>query len=285
MTPEDPPQPLQLPAVSVKAEPRYLLGFPLLISVTLDNPADGPRFFELPELSILFREGPVGVHLQPEAGGPGIGFAPSTARRSATMPLQPGEQRQMLLDLSNFGLDIPPGVYWLTLTIRVGRYSAASQPVRTEFVRPSASDEGEAVRLRRMGASPTDTGAWAPFLTDNWNTVTVSPALSLEAHRQLALHLFLHRAIYGPDPVANLDPAPLKQLNSPVLQSEATVLQWEIHAAGDPRGLHPGIIGSSAGMRFRMERIEKGEGFITKYRKVLGAGQDFAHPPASYPYR
>jgi hypothetical protein len=284
MTPEAPPQDLQLPTVILKAEQRYLLGLPLLVSVTFDNPRHGASFYQLPELSVLFREGPIGVQLQPVRGGKPVGFPPSD-RRSGQMAMEPGEHRQMLLDLSNFGLDIPPGPYWLTLTLKVGRYSTTSQPVQTEFVKPSPTDEAEATRLRRLGSSPTDTGAWAPFLTDNWNTVTVSSELSAEAHQQLALHLFMHYALYGPYPVGKLDVTPLQQITSPVLQGEATVLQWEIRAASTPHELSPAMMGPSGGMEFRLRQIEKGEGFLTRYRKMLGAEQAFPRPPAFYPYK
>lgn len=282
MTPEIPPQDPQLPAVIVKAEQRYLLGFPLLVSVTFDNPPQGARFFDLPELDLFFSQGPIGVQLQPLRGGTVVGFAPSDRRGSAgRMTLEPGEQRQMLLDLSNFGLDLQPDSYRLTLTLKVGQYSTISQPVQLEFVKPSLTDEAEGVRLRKMGDSPTDTGAWAPFLKDNWNTVTVSPGLSTEARQQLGLHLFLHRALYGPDPVAKLDMISLQQITSRVLEAEGAVLQAEIYGTSQ-RVL---AAGAPAGMRFRLEQIANGNGFLTKYRKLVGAEREFLRPPASYPYR
>jgi hypothetical protein len=284
MTVETPPEDLRLPTIIVRANPRYLLGLPLVVSVTFDNPQRGARLFELPELSVLFTGGSIGVQLQPVQGGARIGFPPSDRERGPRMAMEPGEQREMLLDLTNFGLDLPPGAYWMTVMLQIGRYSSTSQPVKIELVKPSPTDETESTRLRRLGSSPKDTGAWAPFLKANLNTVTVSPGLSAEAHQQLALHLFLHRALYGPAPVANLDITLLGQITSPILQSEVTVLRWEIQAAHTEQTFSPGAP-VPAGMRFRLERIKNGKGFLTQYRKAIGAEQEFVRPPAAYPYK
>ena len=282
---------LDLPAVVVKGESRYLIGFPLLVSVTFDNQSRETHFFDLPELDLFYQQGPMGLRLEPMRGGAPIAFGPSSYRGpAARTSLAPGEKRLMLLDLSNFGLDLMPGVYRLTLTLRVGAYSRDSDPIEVEFALPSPDDAQEAARLRRMGLSPTDTGAWAPFLKNNWNTVMVSPQLSRDGRRQLALHLFLHRALYGPTPVGRLDPAPLRQVTTPVLQGEVTALEWEIRSetarSGGP-SVVPGRVpdASWAGLRARLDRIEHAEGFLTRYRKLFGAEQQFLRPPTSFPYR
>jgi len=282
MMDETPPKDLQPPAVIVKAEPRYVLGFPLIVSVTFDNPQQGAQFFELPELSVLFTRGSLGMRLQPEQGGMEIGFPPSVGARGPKMNMEPGEQREMLLDLSNFGVSIPPGTYLLSLTLKVGRYSSTSRTVKIEFAKPSPTDDAESSRLRRLGSSPTDTGAWAPFLSANRNKVVASPALSAEAQKQLALHLFLHKALYGTNPLASLDDSSLEQINSPILKDDVTVLKIEIQAARSGQKVPPGAQ-VPAGMRFRLESIRKGEGFLTKYRKAFGAEQEPIRPGVSSP--
>ena len=284
MTPEPPPRDPQLPAIVVEAERQYLMGLPILVAVTFDNPPGGDQFFDLPELDMFFSHGPVGVQLTPVAGGNSIGFPPPYPREGiGGMTMGPGEQRRMLLDLSNFGLTIPPGRYWLALTLKVARYTRDSAPVEIEFVQPSPTDVAEAERLRRMADVPTDTGAWAPFVLKNWNTVAVSPGLSVQARRQLALHLFVHEAIYGPVPVSQLSLASLRQIAPPILQGEVSALEWEVRAAANPRAALD--IRALPGLEFRLDRIRRGAGFLTRYRKAVGAERDFLHQPKFMPYR
>ncbi len=279
MTPEVPPKDLELPVVVVKAEQRYVLGFPLLISVTLDNPPGGPRFFSLPELDLFFSHGPIGVRLDAIGKGTSVSFPPSpTEDLPGGMALEAGEQLQALLDLSNFGLDLQPGSYWLSLTLKVARYSRSSKPVRVDFVKPSDTDFAEGNRLRKMGGPQADFGAWGPFLKNNPSAVTVSPNLSPQARQQLALHLFLHHAIYSPAPLSNLDPTPLQQITSPVLQSEVVALRLEIEAAKSPGGSLPAVSSFPPGIKYRIEDIQKGQGFIMTYRRVIGAEQRHPYP-------
>jgi len=292
MTERPPSFDLELPAVIVEAERRYLLGFPLVIAVTFDNGSGAAEFFALPELHLLVTRAAVSLQLEPTKGGAPLSIKPSpteTGVPSPSVSLGPGERRRMALDLSNLGLDIQPGTYRLTLGLHVGRYARWSDPVPVEFVQPSDQDAQEATRLRRLGVAPTDTGAWAPFLTRNWNTVQASPQTSPDAVGQMALHLFLHRALYAPDSVAQLDPAPLKKITSPILSVEAAVLEYEIlHARNDVTArdkLGQTLLSRWPGLRYRLERIRRGEGFLTNGRRWFGAERVFNQPPSFYPYK
>src|SRR5262249_19754906 len=166
----------------------------------------------------------------------------------------------------------------LIVELHVTRYHRASRPVEIEFVAPPDQDAQEAARLRRLGNSPTDTGTWSPFLEKNWNTVKPG-ALSPEAQRQLALHLFLHRAIYAPEPLVKLDVAPLRATASPIWKPEAAVLEFEIRAARDhaaaERALAPAMRTEYPTMRYRVEEVLRGEGFLTTYRHAYGAEREF----------
>jgi hypothetical protein len=285
VTPEPTPNDPLLPEVIVHAERQYLIGFPLLVAVTFQNPSGGDHFFDLPELDLFFGHGPIGLRLAPDTGGKPIGFPPSYPMEGiAGMKMGPGESRLMLLDLSNFGLAIPPGRYYLTLTLKVTRYTRSSTPVAVEFLEPNATDVIEATYLRRMGDAPTDTGAWAPFIFKNWNTVTPPNGLSLPAARQLALHLFMHRALFGPTPVAQLNVASLRQSAPPVVQGEVAALDWEIQMAAHSTTFAPDL-GAWPGVRFRYEMIKRGEGFLTRFRKAVGAEREFLHPPPFMPYQ
>ena len=282
MTPQDPSTGLDLPAVTVHAEKRYLTGFPLLLAVTLDNPAAGARLFALPQLDLFFGGGPIGLDLKPVRGGAPLSFPPGELLETDDrITMEPGERRQMLLDLSNFGIDLQPGTYYLTLTLKVARYTTTSQPIEVEFVQPLPFDAQEASRLRKLANAPTDTGAWGPFLRNNWNTVAVSPGLSPEAHRQLALHIFLHYAFYGPQPVGSLDASLIRQQTSPVLRGEAALLESEVRAAS---GLLPAP-GIPPELQFRLAAIRQGKGFLTKFRRTVGRERQQLRPLTAYPYQ
>jgi hypothetical protein len=284
------PSGFDLPKVHVEGEPRYLLGFPLVVAVTFDNSGSKVEFYSLPELDLAFSRGPLSLRLEPLRGGTLLVTQASPIDEDRMgMALAAGERRRMLLDLSNLASGLQPGRYQLTVSLRDQDYVRASDPVEVEFVVPSPTDATEATRLRRLGEAPLDTGAWAPFLLRNWNTVDVSPNLSAEARAQLALHLFLHRAIYGPQPIARLDPAPLRALRSPVVVPEARVLEYEALCARDGVSAHATVATSIrqqwSGLAFRVERVARGEGFLTAARHAFGAEQEFLRPPTTYPYK
>jgi hypothetical protein len=115
------------------------------------------------------------------------------------------------------------------------------------------------------------------------------PALSPEAARQLALHLFLHRAFYGPDPVARVDTAPLKSITGPVMGTEAALLELEILAARNDlpgfAALSRSLLARWPGLRYRLERFERGQGLLAAGRKTFGAEAQFVRPPATRPYK
>ena len=284
------PDEFEQPAIILEAQARYLSGFPIIISVTFSNESTETRFFDLPEMNLLGVPDSISLRLEPIRGGVGLSTSPSSYRAGVRrLTLEPGESRQMGLELSNFGINIQPGTYRVTLALHVGKHARRSNPVTIEFVKPTVDDAAEAIRLRRLGISPTDTGAWAPFLKNNWNTVTVSRNLSQEAMRQLGLHLFLHRALYGPTRVAQLDVSPLREISGPVLRAEAALLEFEIltirNDAGAAGSLREAILESWPALRFRVERLAEEKGLLTRGRKLFGAEKEFNQPPASYPYR
>ncbi len=152
---------------------------------------------------------------------------------------------------------------------------------------PSADDAGEAARLRRLGRSPVDTGAWAPFLRDNWNTVKIQPSLGAEARRQLGLHLFLHRAVYGPEPVTAIDPSPLAAITEPSLAGEVGALRYELLAArNDPsaRRARAALLHAYPGLATRANAVDHGEGELAVLRRSVGASKRHIRPPPRRPY-
>ena len=281
---------LEMPVILLEAENRYLLGFPIIIGVTFENTTEDMHYFDLPELGLLLTYAPIAIQMEPIGDGVPLSTQPSSEETGVpSMALHPGEKKRMMLDLSNFGLGIQPGTYALTLAIRINEYSRSSNSVEVEFVMPSLEDGIEATRLRRLGVSPTDTGAWAPFLTRNWNTVEVWSELDPDAARQLALHLFLHRAFYGSDGVGQADLSALKTFDGPVMGAEILMLEFEIlHAGNDViarDGLGQEILRKWPGLNHRLQNILQGKGLLTTGRKWFGAEKEFIRPPLWYPYR
>ena len=281
---------LEMPVIILETEKRYLLGFPIVIAVTFENTTEDVHFLDLPELGLLLTYAPIAIQMDPIGDGVSFGTQPSSEEMGVpSMTLDPGEKKRMALDLSNFGMNIQPGTYSLNLTISINEYSRRSNSVEVEFVMPSLEDMLEATRLRRLGVSPTDTGAWAPFLKRNWNTVEVSSELSPDAGRQLAMHLFLHRAFYGPDGVGQVELSALKAVDVPVISTEILVLEFEVFNASNDviarDRLGQEILSKWPELHHRLQQILQGGGLLTTGRRWFGAEKEFIKPPNWYPYR
>lgn len=294
---------VELPKVYVEAAPRYLLGFPLFLAVTYDNPGADVDFYMLPELDLFNMPWGIGFHLAPTSGGAPVDLKAGrldpeleteTHGSVRAVPLAPHEKRRMLLDLSNFGVVLPPeahlgpallqpGTYRLTLVLRQGKETTSSSPVTVELAAATPEDAREAARLRTLGGRPPDTGSWGPFLTSNWSTVIPSPSLSLDAQRQLALHLFLHHAFYGPEPIAKLDEPLLGRITEPSLAADVAAFRYEsltARGAPDAKQALDDLLARWPGMRWR---TAPGQGLLAAGRTTFGAEAP-GRPHASLPY-
>jgi hypothetical protein len=278
-----------VPAVSLEAEPEYLLGFPMIVAVTYDNRASGTQFLNLPELMLWTTRGPFSLRFEPLQQGAALETRPYFPDIDEVgMLLDPGQTVRMPLDLSNVAAGLQAGRYRLTFTLYVGKQSRSSRPVELAIAAPSAVETAEAARLRRLGRAPIDTGAWAPFLTRNWNTVVPAPGLGAAAARQLRLHVLLHRAFYGPLGPREVDLSSVKALDGPVLEPEGRLLELEGQAArkgaGAVRKQMDAIVQKWPGLRRRAEAVLSGDGLIATGRRRFGAEAEFVHPPPARPY-
>ena len=225
------PDPIPSPKVLLEAAPRYLIGFPLVVAVTYDNRSGPTEFFLLPSLDLrldallghrpnLAPAGRRRAGVEPHAGHLD---PPTSWRWNRTASLRSAKlggtrkSERMLLDLSSFGVAAPargdgeghfpklgpallqPGKYRLTVTLRGAgsKEATASNPVTVEIVAPEPADAcggDAAAHASAPGHGLRQRGMVARFLASNGNAVVPSATLSFEAQRQLALHLFLHRA-------------------------------------------------------------------------------------------
>jgi len=281
--------PLELPRLTVQAEERYLIGFPLIIAITIANDTKDHRFYQLPKADLIRASGPLGISLVGTLGANRYDRQPSAFDEgSSGMSLMPGEQKTLLLDVTNFGFPLAADTYAVTVNIRAANHDVTSEPVRITLIAPPARDSAEAVRLRALGRPSPDTGAWAPFLTNNWNTVRVSPELDPRAREQLSLHLFLHYALYGPHPIDKLGTDRLAEIRQASLAPEVEALSFEIRAPQLDEVRRKALFNETVkrwpGIRFRLERALEGEGWLHIYRDAVGAEADLPRqgPP---PYR
>lgn len=283
-----------IPAIAVAAEAQYVLEFPIFVAVILRNETTDTDYLDLPELGVLHPIDSLAIDLQPVNGGARVQLGPSFAFREQNLfrtDLMAGQAKRMLIDLSRFGQPLSAGQYQLKLSIFDSAHvSRSSSPVKVEFVEPSAAERAEAARLRRLGlrTNVVDSGSWLPFLTSNWNTVSLSPAVGEKASHQLALHLALHRAAYGPEPIARFPLEVFQTLRGPVLSAEAASLEYEILAArGSKAELETArsmLLQTWPDLKARLDQIDKGEGVLKTLRKGYGVEKDPPLPPGRRPY-
>ncbi len=283
-----------LPAITVKAEAQYILGFPILVAVTLHNETPDTDFLILPELGLLSPIDSLALVIKPLDGGPTTKVGPSFEFRDRDLfrtELLAGETKQMLIDLSQFGQPFNSGKNEIYLSIFDGpTVSRSSTPVKVEFVEPSTEERNEASRLRRLGlrTGVVDSGSWQPFLTNNWNTVSLEQFVGESAAQQLALHLFSHLAAYGPEPLERLPLDILPEIQGPVLSAELALLEYEMLAARKNKveieDSRSRLLQTWPGLEFRILQIEKGEGFLTTLRRGYGAERDSSLTRAGRPY-
>jgi hypothetical protein len=120
---------------------------------------------------------------------------------------------------------------------------------------------------------------------ENWSTpdlTGLSPAARTDVAHHLAYYLYLHRAAYGPTPVAALDPQEPSRFAHGVLEGEAALLRLEIlKAAGKPEaeGIEKAILERWPGLSWRVEEIQRG-GAPHGASHLLGRRAECPAPPS-----
>lgn len=292
------------PKVRFQTESEYLQEFPLLVSVTVFNPTENVTYRALPRASIFDTTGPYGFKLVNEKGDV-IRLEAASPRGEEGLPsgftLRPGESRTNLVDLTNYRQFIESGNYEIHLEYVLREDVVKAPPRHISVGEPSLEDQNLTSLLR--GLSDAEASSWNSFLIDNWRTIyTRRPApreevaegravdaseLSEEGREALALHLFLHRATYGPKGVAELTPNDTQAFARGPLEGEAAVLRYEILAARDDPSVkkeRQKILEQFPGLKWRIEAIENGDGRLMRLRRMYGAEQDFTTEPEFFPY-
>jgi hypothetical protein len=288
----------------VDAFDEYLEGFPMIFAVTVYNSTEHVTYYGLPPFGLLSMSPPLQIVLRKEDGTeyvyeersveqdkiPGQGFK-----------LEPGDRRRVLFDLGNLPPQLEAGSYRMKVRLISERRRSAAEPAPVQVREPDPADSSTAALLRTI--NDEDEPGWAVFIRYNWHTIyTRRPApkkevaegravdasgLSEEGREALALHLFLHRATYGPGEVAELDPGDTEAFARGPLEGEAAVLRYEILVARDDPAAEKKrkeILEQFPGLQWRVEAIENGNGWLRRLRRMYGAEQDFTTEPDFFPY-
>jgi hypothetical protein len=274
------------PSLELAAGRRYFIGLPIVVTLTFHNRSSRAEFYRLPQVDLLRTRG-LEVTLAPKAGA-GKALTthfPPPEEGERGFDLLPGETRTTLCDLSNLGVSVVPGTYDLRVSLRPSNWASTSNSVVVELVPLNQAEADEAARLRHVGG--TDTGAWGPFLSNNWNTVKPGPAFDADAKKQLALHLFLHRAWYGPAGVQDLAITALDEIDERHLAAEVATLKYEVlMAVGSPRAplVRDAVLKGAPGYAWRLAAVDRGAGLLAQGRRDFGREKKFLRPPTRWPY-
>lgn len=277
--------------VEIAAAPHYLIGLPIIVSVSWNNETTDATLMRVPDLDLVFSQGGrLNVSLVPREGD-GVpldsGFARGEEGEQG-LTIEPGTKRRMVCDLTNMGVLFHPGHYDLTLTLlHHSVYRSNTVPIHLTAL--GHSDRVEADRLRHLGGETgLDTGAWRFFLEGNPHAVKVAPTFGAAAREQLALHLFLQHAIWTRGKLAHVDPAPLRAIHGPHLDAEVAALSYELlHARHDPHAAaaRKAMLARFPGLRHRAESADAGEGQLADYRSYSEDGRDsFDNSPGGPDY-
>lgn len=268
---------VEAPAVAV-------LGAPILVAVTVTNPRPERTYLALPPVEWFAVPPPVEFRLVPaEAGADDDDAIVLPAREVQLregpprgMLLGPGQSHRALVDLSELAPPLHAGRW------RLGaRYFAfplpptAAPEVELEVIEPATEASAKALaglRARHQDREPS----WNAVLLQNERTIEDEELADLDAQSRaaVALHLWLHRAAYGPTPVAGLDPGALAGLGVGPLEGEVAVLVHELLAArGDPGApaLASAVVARWPGLAWRIEDDLAGQGLVQMLRAVVGA--------------
>jgi hypothetical protein len=244
---------------------------------------------DLPGFGLLSQSGPLGFVFISEQGkkiilpaSPPVHFEDRPPRG---FELAAGEDRLMLFDISVFNAELEPGRYRLCVTYEDGAHKSEASPVQIQLLVPPAAVREEADRLRRE--NDEEEPSWVHFIRSNWRTVR-DGELSEQTRDALALHLFLHRAIYRPAKVGDLELNRLDTFAKGFLESEAAVLRLEILTArgelSRAAATQTDILKKWPGLKWRVHGISRGAGLLTLWRNAYGAEQTFPTPPTFFPY-
>jgi len=208
------------------APTEHVLGFPLLVAIDLTANRADVGLQGLPRPSLSSTLGAIGLDARDEGGLPRrlLSPCPSEDEDMASFGLGGHERRRFLLELSAFVEPLGLGTHQLTVSYAATWTETVAPPLP---IRIRAPNLHESQQLDPVLADKGDR---------SWETWTYAPLGRVHdgdsIHPGLA-YLQARRRLYaGPEPLAQLDPAPLDEVTG-VAAPEAALLRAEISWARD----------------------------------------------------
>lgn len=269
------PEPMSPPTVVLETKPRYLFGLPMMVSMTVRNDTTDMLFWRLPFVEWFGNPLDARWVVRTEAGTTleaGIADTLPADDTGGGFALDPTDACTMLVDLAALLPRVPAGTHALSAEFPVD-VPVVSEPVALRVDLPSSFD-AQIVEAVREGTSGD--GTWGTFFDRDWTWSEV-PGLTQASdpvRADLALPLFVHRALYGDENVADLELGRLDAFAQGLLEAEAAVLRHEIlHAGGRPvaEQWKEYIATRWPGLRWRVEQTERGFGFLRVTRDRVQA--------------
>ena len=288
--------------ISLEAFPEYLIGFPMIVAVTCKNTTERASYYALPDCDLWRATGAVEFRFVSGEGREMV--LPSEPSATGEDPpegfdLEPGESRRMLFDISGVSPSLSSGNYELSAKYSLPKGVAHARPVKVTLVAPEPLDSAIALTLRSN--NDLNEPSWMNFVLYNWRTVfVVSPPadtqqlpyvdasrLSPRAKEALAFHFFLHHALYGPKKVGELSVKDVAAFSHGPLEGEASLLRLEVLIVRGDRSapsVQKELSTTWPGLKWRIDEISQGAGFLTTARHSRGAERQFIEKPPFYPY-
>lgn len=271
----EPAEPPGLVLRSIEHEPRYVLGYPVHVAITVCADRPGVCLRRLPRASWAGGAGAIGVRLARAATGEVIVAtepSPVVLRELGTpvFLLAPGACRRMLIDVSSFlPARLEPGHYTLSVIYDAPPDRVESAPVPIELAAPDRAQRRELDRLAPELARVGSWGRWTLLPPEDHAPV----GLHVEPADPLRFNRIVRYLMHGPDALCDVDPAVLDVLDG-VYAPEAHALRAELYAARGDRARfaeQAAIIRTRyPGLTFWIERIEAGQselGFVRACRE------------------
>jgi hypothetical protein len=265
--------------LQAEVSPLYLAGFPMPAALILENQDPHGAYFGLPFIERFGAPGPFALRI--ESGDTAARVVDADWLESGSLRLPPRGRARFLVDLAQW-CTWTPGRHDVYAEYVAHVVGAASPPVVVRVAAPTPEDARIAIALRCRFACPP--GDWNDFVLGTW-AVPAAEGLSPEARRAVALHLFMHYAIYGPDPVGALAMHRLHGIEGGPLDAEVAALRYEIAAAsGQPRlaDQRRGIETRWPDLTWRLDEADRGVGFLQSLRATYGIEASEPRPRSPY---
>jgi hypothetical protein len=269
--------------VTLEAQPEYVVGFPMVMVVTVADSSPSQPLDALSAWTLLSPSAPLDFEFTDQEGH--VVWARSSAPRKETprgFVLLPGQARRLPYDVSALRPALHPGTWRAQVHFHEHELRGQSSAVP---LRVAAPDGNEAKALAQLLYGVADE-SWPAFLAGNWRTVA-RPSLSVRSERLVALHLFLHRVMYGPEPVAQAELTWLAPLEHGLFEPEAATFKHEILLAR--KDAHAATVAAEIVRRwpalsFRVDAAARGLGFLQGLREFFGAERALTPRPTTTPY-